>query len=192
MTDEPRVERPDIPGYGIPEEIEGALPWSWARERLERATVYWVATVRPDGGPHLMPTWGAWVNDRFWMEGSPGTRRFRNLAGNPRTAVSIQDGRDTVIVEGIAEEAAGPVPELVMRLVAGFAKYRASDEYDADPANWAREGFWAVRPKIAFGWSAYPVDATRWRFAAGMTAGRARGEAAAHGPGEGDAGRNAS
>jgi hypothetical protein len=164
MGSEPRIERPYTPGYGIPETTDGALPWSWARERLERARLYWVATVRPDGRPHAMPTWGAWVDDRFWMEGSPGTRRFRNLAANPACVVHVESGKDCVIVEGIAEDGTGPAPDLVERLVAGFAKYRETDDYTVDPANWVREGFLAVRPTLAFGWSEYPVDATRWRF----------------------------
>ena len=34
---EPRGDRPHVPGYGIPESVDGILPWSWARERLEAA-----------------------------------------------------------------------------------------------------------------------------------------------------------
>ena len=30
-------------------------PWAEARERLAEADTYWLATVRPDGLPHLAP-----------------------------------------------------------------------------------------------------------------------------------------
>ena len=30
-------------------------PWAEARGRLEKAEVYWLATVRPDGRPHITP-----------------------------------------------------------------------------------------------------------------------------------------
>ena len=52
-------------------------------------------------------------------------------------------------------------------LVAAFAKYAAPPRgYVVDPANWSSSdgGIWAITPRIAFGWSSFPADATRWRF----------------------------
>ena len=56
---EPRSSRPHMPGYGTlgPEEGTGLLPWSWAVERLKASRNDWLATVRPEGGPHVMPVW---------------------------------------------------------------------------------------------------------------------------------------
>ena len=51
---EPLASRPTIKGMGIPATDDGLLPWRWARERLEQALVYWVASVRPDARPHVM------------------------------------------------------------------------------------------------------------------------------------------
>ena len=55
---EPNARRPYMPGYGIvgPGEGRGLLPWSWAEERLIASHDYWVATVWPDGRPHVMPS----------------------------------------------------------------------------------------------------------------------------------------
>ena len=66
---EPPASRPHMPGYGIagPTEGRGLLPWSWAEERLTRSHDYWVATVRADGRPHLMPVWGAWDGGALWF-----------------------------------------------------------------------------------------------------------------------------
>ena len=50
--------RPYAPGYGIPSGSKGLLPWGFAEERMAAAQNYWVATVRPDGRPHLTPAWG--------------------------------------------------------------------------------------------------------------------------------------
>jgi len=60
---EPSASRPYMPGYGLLDAAQGAglLPWSWAVERLQRSHDYWVATVRPDGRPHVMPVWGVWM-----------------------------------------------------------------------------------------------------------------------------------
>ena len=59
---EPRSGRPHMPGYGIlgPDGGTGLLPWSWAEERLRDSRNYWLATVRPDGRPHVMPVWAVW------------------------------------------------------------------------------------------------------------------------------------
>jgi hypothetical protein len=48
-----------MPGYGVagPTGGRGLLPWSWAEGRLTKSHDYWVATVRQDGRPHLMPVW---------------------------------------------------------------------------------------------------------------------------------------
>jgi hypothetical protein len=161
---EPRVERPHVPEYGIPETLDGALPWTWARERLESALEYWVATTRPDGRPHLMPLWVAWVDEAAWFEGGLQTRRARNLELNAGCAIGIDDGIESVIVEGIAARVTELDPGQIERLVAGYEKYVAARDYRVDPANWRIGGLWRVRPTVAFGWIRYPDDATRWRF----------------------------
>lgn len=162
---EPRIERPQTePGYGIPRSLQGTLPWSWARERLESSALYWIASAWPDGRPHVMPIWGAWVDEAFWMEGGAQTRRARNLAVNPAAVVHLERGDDVVIVEGLAEPAHELDPALVERLRAGFGKYKVTHQYEPDPKGWEDGGIWRVRPAVAFGWSDFPRDATRWRF----------------------------
>jgi hypothetical protein len=162
---DPRIDRPKLPkGYGVPTSLKGALPWSWARERLDEALVYWVATTRPDGRPHAMPTWGAWVDDSFWMEGSSETQRMYNLARRPAAVVHVERRDDVVIVEGDAQQITEVAPELAKRLLAGYAKYKASHGYEADPANWQGGGLWLVRPRKVLGWSSFPTDTTRWTF----------------------------
>jgi hypothetical protein len=52
----PEMSRPHTPGHGkLPaREGTGLLPWSSAEERLVRSHDYWLATVTPAGGPHLI------------------------------------------------------------------------------------------------------------------------------------------
>jgi hypothetical protein len=63
-----------MPGYGTlgPEEGTGLLPWSWTVERLAGSRNYWLATVRPDGRPHVRvrPRW-AFGLDSTDFTGSP-------------------------------------------------------------------------------------------------------------------------
>jgi hypothetical protein len=169
---EPTVGRPFVEGgYGIPSTLEGALPWSWADEQLAKAIVVWVSTVRPDGRPHAMPTWAAWLDGMLWFEGSPTTRRARNLAANRNAVATVHiDDDAALIVEGVMEDRRDPEPELAARLVEAYGKYKATRwAYEADPENWRHGGLWALRPTVAFGWTRFPGDATRWRFAGAAT-----------------------
>ena len=166
--DPPIIERPSVQTYGIPETLQGTLPWSWAEARLAEAQTYWVATTRPDGRPHAMPVWAAWCAGPAWFEGGRLTRRARNLAENPEVSVGIElPGDGAVVVEGTCARLAGPPDGLAEQLDAAFVKYAGPPRgYVVDPANWSRPdgGIWAVTPRIVFGWSSFPADATRWRF----------------------------
>ena len=163
---EPKAGRPLMPkDYGVPEGDEGALPWGWAVERLEQARNYWFGTSRPDGRPHAMPAWAVWLDGALYFEGSPETRRARNIAANPAVVVHLESGDEVVILEGEAREASPPERELARRLAEAFAaKYGQSHDYRPGPDQWDNGGLWALRPSVAFAWSEFPKNATRWRF----------------------------
>jgi general stress protein 26 len=80
-------------------------PWSEVRELLESAAVYWLATVRKDGRPHVTPLAGAWHNDRFYFCTGRDEQKARNLEANPDVVVTSGcngfSGLD-VVVEGTA------------------------------------------------------------------------------------------
>ena len=159
---EPRVDRPHVPGYGIPRSTKGVLPWSWAVDRLERAEIYWLATADAEGSPHLIPIWGSWVAGRWYVEGGP-TRWQRNLRANPRMAIHVEaTGKEVVIVEGRATEIVAPAVDLADRILAGYEKYKPT--YEAEAANWAQGGLWELRPEKAFAWTTFPKDMTRYTF----------------------------
>ena len=165
---EPERGRPAMPkDYGVPEGDEGALDWGWAVERLTAARTYWFGTTRPDGRPHAMPAWAVWLDGLLYFEGSPETRRARNVAANPAIVVHLESGDEVVIVEGEAHPAGRPARAVAERLAAAFtAKYAESHDYKPAPDQWDSGGLWTVRPRVAFGWTAFPKDVTRWRFPA--------------------------
>ena len=135
-------------GYGVPETDEGMLDWSWAVERLEPALNYWFADHAPDGRPHAMPAWAVWLDGTLYFEGSPMTRRARNMAANPAVVVHLESGDDVVILEGRPARSASPSarwrsgsPPRSPRSTA-TTKY----EYRPSPEQWDRGGLWAMRP----------------------------------------------
>jgi nitroimidazol reductase NimA-like FMN-containing flavoprotein (pyridoxamine 5'-phosphate oxidase superfamily) len=167
VSREPRATRPLMPsGYGLPETDEGLLDWSWAVERLEPAVNYWFSTARPDGRPHAMPAWGVWIDDALYFEGSPRTRHARNLAENPAVVVHLESGDEVVVLEGEAAEGGKPERQLAERLAAAFgAKYGETKwPYRPSRDQLDRGGLWRLRPSVAFGWSDFPHDVTRWLF----------------------------
>ena len=50
-----------------------------------------VASVLPGGGPHSVPVWIALEGDRIAFFTQPGSRKARNIAADPRVAISIVD-----------------------------------------------------------------------------------------------------
>ena len=134
--------RPHAPGYGIRSDSQGMLPWSFMEERMTAARDYWVATVRPDGRPHLTLVWGLWVDEVFYFGCGPQTRKARNLSNNPNVAVPPESD-DVVILEGVAEVVTNPDPELSERVSAA-----STAKYGMGSGN--IEGSYAVRPQVVF------------------------------------------
>jgi len=64
-------------GYGVPKGRTGMLTWTEVRAALEKSGRFWIATTNPNGGPHVIQQWGAWLDDRFYFEAgtTPAGRR---------------------------------------------------------------------------------------------------------------------
>ncbi|CAN5519009.1 hypothetical protein BH24ACT7_BH24ACT7_26330 [soil metagenome] len=124
MSTTPTRNRPDLPdGYGLPASTAGMLTWDQVEERLAASPVYWMATVRPDGRPHVVPRWGVWLDGCLWYDGSPETVNARNLADDPRCVLHLENGTEAVIIEGEAVVNGDPGPRFRARLAEAFAKY---------------------------------------------------------------------
>src|SRR5258708_29495974 len=97
---EPRDER-NLDGYGAP-----TIPWARARERFEEdagiSPTHWLATVRPDGRPHVMPVWTVWVDGAFYFVSGATTRKRKNLAHNAHCVITVSSSGLDLVVEGEA------------------------------------------------------------------------------------------
>ncbi len=75
-------------------------PWAGVREIFDAGGTYWLATVRKDGRPHVVPIGPAWMDDKVYFTTGQGTRKEKNLAHNPHCVITLA-GRDfDVVVEG--------------------------------------------------------------------------------------------
>ena len=124
---EPIAARPYMPGYGTLRAGQGTglLPWSWAEQRLTHSHDYWLATVTPDGAPHLMPVWAVWHGGQLWFSSSNGSRKARNLTAQPRCSLATGDPLEPVVAHGQASRITDP-GALADMLAAENAKYGTS------------------------------------------------------------------
>lgn len=159
---EPTVSPLTLPeGYGSATQ---PIPWPEVRGRLERSLHYWIATVRPDGRPHVVPRWGVWLDERWYYDGSPATRHARNLEANPAAVLHLEDGKEAVVLEG-ASHPVTPTGDLGERLASAFAKYHYLG-YAPKADAWQEGGLWCFTPAWGFAWAQFPDDATRFTFEA--------------------------
>lgn len=158
----PRVTRPSIPaGYGVSQDMRGALRWISVRRVLEGALRYWIATSSADDGPHSIQQWAGWVDDTLYFGGSDKTKWSRHLRRDARVAVSVERTGYAIMVEGRAEALARATPELAAVLVAMFNKKYG---YKTTAEDWSKGGLWAVRAHKVFAWKFASMGTTATRF----------------------------
>jgi nitroimidazol reductase NimA-like FMN-containing flavoprotein (pyridoxamine 5'-phosphate oxidase superfamily) len=158
---QPKADRPFAPGYGIvgPEDGKGLLPWTWVARKMNRSHTFWLATIHAaHGRPHVMPVWGVWLDDAFFLSTGRKSRKGQNLAANPACTVTNDDGEEAVIVEGQASQVEDAAA--LERIASDYKK-----KYKMDPRGMG-EPIFMVRPKTVFGFieKSFPKSATRWRF----------------------------
>jgi nitroimidazol reductase NimA-like FMN-containing flavoprotein (pyridoxamine 5'-phosphate oxidase superfamily) len=166
-TAEPTSEL-DAP-YSSPD----ASPTSWARARsvFAEAAIYWLATVRADGRPHVTPVIAVWHDGAIHVCTGPEEQKAKNLGANHgvtvTTGTNVWAGLD-VVVEGQAQRVADDAT--LRELAAAWeAKYGAewhfgvadgAFRHDADEAL-----VFAVAPSKAYAYDRdEPGGATRFRF----------------------------
>lgn len=91
------------------------------QERLSTERNVWLATVRPNGRPHLVPVWFVWFDGKIYVCMQPGSVKARNMLRQPRVALALENGNKPIIAEGDARFLPAPFPHAV---IAAFkAKY---------------------------------------------------------------------
>ncbi len=87
---------------------------SQLERRLQTEQNLWLATVRPNGTPHLVPIWFVWVAGKIYLCTGADSVKARNLMQNPRVSIALEDGTQPIVIEGLAQPirtASQPVSE---------------------------------------------------------------------------------
>lgn len=134
----------------------------------------WLSTINADGSPHVTGLGALWVDGAFWFETGASTRKGRNLARDPRCALSVATDEFDLVVEGTATRTTDP------DIVAAMAKRWADEGWPAkvDETGQALTAEFSAPSAGAPPWFVYkltptgatalqtaaPGGATRWRF----------------------------
>ena len=105
-------------------------------ERLRAEEILWLASVRPDGRPHLVPVWFLWEGETILIFSKPENQKVRNLRQNPAVSVSLDgadQGDDVIVLEGIAAmiddlKITATLPDYASKYAASLADMRTTAE----------------------------------------------------------------
>lgn len=176
----PEAEQ-NLDGYGAP-----LIPWTKISQRLEQGFTQvpgsggpdrhtcWLATVRPDGRPHVMPLGVNWMDGNLYFSTGANTRKAKNLEHNPQCVITVASHDFDIVVEGRATKVTDP--ELVARIARmyqaeGWPATVSDDgvsltaEYSAPSAGLPPYFVYEVTPQTVYALgTAEPYGATRFGF----------------------------
>ena len=124
------------PRYSDPRAV--ATSWEETHRVLETAELFWLATVRADGRPHVTPVVGVWHDGALYFSTGDTEQKTINMQGNPHVILTTgcntwNSGLD-VVVEGAAVRITDQ--SALERLASVWAtkwdgrwKYKVSDGY---------------------------------------------------------------
>lgn len=123
-------------------------------EFLGRTWTARVATVGPDGWPHVVPLWFVWHAGTLFVNTTRGNRTVRNAETGPRAAATIDDGERYdelrgVVLRGELADATGD-PRLPDVVEAFSAKYFGGNEPHF--LRWRNRLFLLMEPESISSW----------------------------------------
>jgi hypothetical protein len=146
----PRRIRPKFPEkWHVTNNPKLWITWVHANDKLVKEKVYWISTSSAKGRPHAAPVWGIWKQNRFYFETDPKSVKGRNILENQSLFVHVQDGLDTVIVDGRGRrEKANAVLNQLRK------DYVRKYDYRPDWSNAKDQIVFRVEPRIVHAWKA--------------------------------------
>jgi PPOX class probable F420-dependent enzyme len=116
-------------------------------ERLRNELILWLASVRPDGRPHLVPVWFLWEGETILIFSKPKNQKLSNVTANPAVTVALDsadDGDDIVVLEGVAALVNDPAASTTLAAYATKYTGRLAD-MGWTPESMAKEYTEAIR-----------------------------------------------
>jgi hypothetical protein len=143
-----------------------AMPWVESRGHPSDGDSYWLATVQPDGRPHVLPVLEVWLDGALYVSAGHFSRGITQRADASCYVISVGRQAPDLVVEGDAT----PVRDAAtLRRVA--AEYRARYGWQVSPRDGAfGDGagvfpfeIYEATPATVIDFDAEsPFDANRW------------------------------
>jgi nitroimidazol reductase NimA-like FMN-containing flavoprotein (pyridoxamine 5'-phosphate oxidase superfamily) len=162
----PSAARPYASGAGA------QIPWAEARQRIEEAQFYWLATTCPDGRPHAVPVLAISLDGTMHFCTGRKSRKGRNLSRDTRCVLTVDSDDLHLVLEGDARRV---TDETRLQHVADL--YGSKYGWDVTVEDGAIRGdgaptagsppydVYAVTPSTVFGFGTDDTfGATRWCF----------------------------
>ncbi|MDT5015582.1 MAG: hypothetical protein QOD39_1742 [Mycobacterium sp.] len=104
------AQQRNLAGYDMP-----PIEWEHVRDTLSTDITQapgtggpnrhtsWLTTTNTDGTPHVTPVGFIQIDGVRYFNSGPATRKSRNIAANPRCAVSVATQPFDLVIEGSAE-----------------------------------------------------------------------------------------
>jgi nitroimidazol reductase NimA-like FMN-containing flavoprotein (pyridoxamine 5'-phosphate oxidase superfamily) len=168
MTDEdPAIATPLLPDDTRPQPT-----WSDVSRHLAEADTYWLATIRPDGAPHVIPVLAVWSDGGVHFAAGRTSRKAANLSRDARCTITTSTPGIDLVVQG---RAARVSDDARLRNVA--AAYATKYDWHVDVCDGAFYGegaptagpppydVYEITPTTIFAFgTTESFGATRWRF----------------------------
>ncbi len=147
------------------------IAWDGVLEELEagKAERFWLATVDPDGAPHLTGIGARWVDGTLYFKSGARTRKSKNLERDGRCVISAQlPGLDLTFTGRAVRVTEAATVQRIARIYAASgwpARATGSQleaEYSAPTAGRPPWDVWTMAPESAVGLGG--AGAMRWRF----------------------------
>jgi len=150
------------------------IPWSVALEALEtndqKGTPF-LATVRPDGRPHVAGVGALWDEGKAYFVSGAETRKSRNVAHDPTCVISMSLPGIDLVIEGTAVKVTDDATLQRLAKLYGDQGWPATveggaftHEYSAPSAGPPPWDLYEITPTTVFGVrTTEPGGATRWR-----------------------------
>jgi len=149
--------------------------WPRVRGELEKAPLFWLTTVRPDGRPHVTPLIGVWADGSLFFCTGAHERKAKNLAENQHCVLTtgtneLNSGLD-IVLEGDAIRVRDTAR--LQWIADGYEeKYGSIWHFDVhEDVFWQQDNngghdalVFEVAPVTVFGFGKGPYSQTKYRF----------------------------
>ncbi|KAA9161569.1 PPOX class F420-dependent oxidoreductase [Amycolatopsis acidicola] len=107
-------------------------------EFVERSRTATIATLGPDGFPHLVAMWYAVLDGQIWIETKAKSQKVKNLRRDDRMSCLIEDGRTYDSLRGVSFEGRAVIsedPDEIWRVgVSVWERYNGPYSEEVKPA----------------------------------------------------------